>query len=123
MSVSITPILHLQILHCYSTMIPSGQLLLEENTLLIMQKIINCEILESSSLRWRAEGNYVFDDRWNTNKDEDELLTAIYNGGILDASLYYMTADKCPQERQKKKVVKSKTNCESMNNHPLHMCQ
>ncbi|KAG1895724.1 uncharacterized protein F5891DRAFT_984026 [Suillus fuscotomentosus] len=96
-------------------MIPSGQLLLEENTLLIMQKIINCEILELSSLEWRAERNDVSDNGWNTNEDEDELLAATYNCEILDASLYYMIEDKCPQDRQKKKVVKSKTNYRETN--------
>lgn len=121
-----TSILHL---HCYPAMNPSDQPLLEENTLQIMEKILDCGILESSPLGSRAERtlrcmvNDVSDDGWNTDEDDDELQRAIYNCGILEASLHYRTEDQSPGERPKKKLVKSKADRESMDNHPLHVRQ
>ncbi|KAG1837859.1 hypothetical protein DFJ58DRAFT_734148 [Suillus subalutaceus] len=93
-------------------MIPSEQPVVEENTLQIMEKIIDCGILESSPLGWRVARtrtvNDVSDDGWNTEEDDVELQAAILSCGILEASLHCRTEDKRPRASPKKKVVKPK---------------
>ncbi|KAG1863287.1 hypothetical protein DFJ58DRAFT_725189 [Suillus subalutaceus] len=93
-------------------MIPSEQPVVEENALQIMEKIIDCGILESSPLGWRVARtrtvNDVSDDGWNTEDDDVELQAAILSCGILEASLHCRTEDKCPRASPKKKVVKPK---------------
>jgi hypothetical protein len=102
-------------------MSPSGRSV-EEDISRIMEKIIDCGILDSSPSMSRASKTvqhtvkYAVDDGWNTEDDNEELLAAINSCGILQSSLNHRIEHKRPRGRPKKKAIKR----ESIDHQPLH---
>jgi hypothetical protein len=107
--------------YTYPTMSPSERSV-EDDTSRIMEKIIDCGILDSSPSMSRASKtlqhtvNYAVDDGWNTEDDNEELLAAINSCGILQSSLDHRIEHKRPRGRPKKKAIKR----ESIDHQPLH---
>ncbi|KAG2335724.1 hypothetical protein BDR05DRAFT_953867, partial [Suillus weaverae] len=92
---------------------PPPERSVEGNASRIMEKIIDCGILDSSPSMSRASRilrytvNYAVDDGWNTEDgDNEELLAAINSCGILQPSLNHTIEHKRPRGRPKKKVIK-----------------